>query len=74
MGVKFAVDFSRPSVPECCDRAKWLLPHAAASAARANNAAPPRAIAVSNAHVVPNDEVNTLENIGDSLVISLRKP
>jgi hypothetical protein len=64
MGVKFAVDFFRPSVrnaaivPSAFRRTRRLLQN------RQVTTTPPRPVTISHAQVVPNDEVNTLEYIG----------
>jgi hypothetical protein len=72
--VNFAVDFFRPSVRNAvivpgAFRGQWrLLQH------QQKTTAPPRPVAVAHALAVPSDEVNTLEYIADSSVISLAKP
>ena len=66
VGVKCAVDFFRPSawntvIAPGVFRGEWpLLQH------QQIITAPPRPVAVADALVVPSDEVNTLEYIGDS--------
>ena len=73
--LRVRVDFGDQPSPATCpgygDRAKSPSRAAVASAARANTAAPPAAMAVARPRIVPGDQINTRKDISNTEVVAL---